>query len=678
VRLSLLTKGLILVTLPFLTLLSFIVVGIRVGQAGDVAQGKALSTKDVLAGGRAVLLAAGDVQRGCRGYVLTRDPALAEPFDRGIRELPESTTSLTALVGDDPARAARAERIRAAADAVLTANAEIVGLFRSGEIERALDRVKTGSGDDEIRDLRRETEEFLQDEEHLEDLREKEFERTRRTAGLLFWSATAAVFAVTVGVAYVFNRGISRRFESLVETTRRLAAGTPLSPPLGGADELARLDAAIRDMAEDLHRAADRLRASARNVRDLYDQAPCGYHSVDASGTLVAMNQTELHWLGYSAGEVIGRLRFADVVAPAGRDAYRAAFERVKASGSAGNVELGLTRKDGSTFPVLLSSAAVRDHDGHFLMSRSTINDISDRKRAEDEVLRLNAELEARVRDRTTELAEANRELRQKNDENEMFVYSVSHDLRSPLVNLQGFSSELAKAGRALTEALAAEGIPADAREKVGAIVDGKMAKSLGFIRAAVLRLGAIIDALLRLSRAGRVDYRWEWVDTGRVVARILDATQAVIAEKGASVTVGELPPVWGDATAVEQLFANLIGNALTYLDPGRPGSIEVGCRDTAEGPVYFVCDNGLGIAASHQPKVFQLFQRAHPGVGTGEGIGLAIVARVAERHRGRVWVESAAGEGSTFFVTFRAGPDDTAGRQSGSGVVACARTDAR
>jgi PAS domain S-box-containing protein len=431
-------------------------------------------------------------------------------------------------------------------------------------------------------------------------------------------------------------------------------------------------------MAADLTRAADRLKESARNVRDLYDQAPCGYHSVNPAGTVVAMNQTEMLWLGYTAGEVIGQMRFADVVTPDTRNSYRTGFDRVVEVGSVRNIELALTRKDGSTFPVLVSSTSIRDGDGHFLMSRSTITDITERKRAEDEVRRLNSELEGRVRERTAELAEANRELRQKNDENEMFVYSVSHDLRSPLVNLQGFSGELAKASKALTEALAADDIPGDARQKAQAILDGKMAKSLGFIQAAVLRLSSIIDALLRLSRAGRIEYRWEWVDPGRVVGRVLDATQAVISEKGAAVTVGDLPPVWGDATALEQLFANLIGNSLMYLDPTRPGTIEVGSLHSSEGPVYFVRDNGLGIAASHQPKIFQLFQRAHPGIGKGEGIGLAIVARVAERHRGRVWVESAAGAGSTFFVTFRAVPDRTTDPQRGSGVFACVRTEGK
>jgi signal transduction histidine kinase len=241
-----------------------------------------------------------------------------------------------------------------------------------------------------------------------------------------------------------------------------------------------------------------------------------------------------------------------------------------------------------------------------------------------------------------------------------MFVYSVSHDLRSPLVNLQGFSKELEKAGRGLAELLAEAAVPRDVRQRGELLLEGKVARSIKFIQTAVLRLSNIIDALLRLSRAGRVEYRWEPVDVAEVVGRVVAAAQATVAEKGATVRVGELPLVWGDRTALEQAFANLLNNALTYLDPARPGVVEVGCLpgEAAGQRTYFVRDNGLGIAEGHRQKIFQAFQRAHPGVGSGEGLGLAIVARVAERHRGRVWVESHPGEGSTFFVALPAPPE--------------------
>ncbi len=171
------------------------------------------------------------------------------------------------------------------------------------------------------------------------------------------------------------------------------------------------------------------------------------------------------------------------------------------------------------------------------------------------------------------------------------------------------------------------------------------------------MRLSNIIDALLRLSRAGRVEYQWQGVDVEATVRRVSEAMRSTVEEKGAEVVVHELPPAWGDPTAIEQIFANLVGNALHYLDEGRPGRIEVGLdRDEAALNTYYVRDNGVGIAEEHKAKIFQIFQRLQPET-EGEGLGLALVRRMVDRHGGRIWVESVLGEGSTFFVQLPVSP---------------------
>ncbi len=272
----------------------------------------------------------------------------------------------------------------------------------------------------------------------------------------------------------------------------------------------------------------------------------------------------------------------------------------------------------------------------------------------------LNDELERRVEERTAQLAEANLNLAQQTQENEMLVYSVSHDLRSPLVNLQGFSHELGDTCQSVHALLTDNGLPPCEREDSLALLDGKMLEAIHFIQTAVMRLSNIIDALLRLSRSGRVELQWQAVDVNKMAMRVVDSMRHTANERGATIVVEDLPPVWGDPAAVESVFANLIGNALAYLDPCRPGVIEVGCQRCAETALadkatimqtYFVKDNGLGIPADHQPKLFQAFQRLHPQVAKGEGIGLAILRRTVERHRGRTWVESTVGVGSTFYV---------------------------
>ncbi len=254
--------------------------------------------------------------------------------------------------------------------------------------------------------------------------------------------------------------------------------------------------------------------------------------------------------------------------------------------------------------------------------------------------------------------------LAQKDQENEMFVYSVSHDLRSPLVNLQGFSQELAAACQDLRRIVAEKDVPASVRQRIADLLDHEANESIQFIQTAVRRLATIIDALLRLSRVGRVVYDWQQVDVRATVERVVAALSNTIAQKGARISIGDLPPAWGDPTAIEQIFANLIGNALNYLDPTRPGIIEVGVRsehgkeNALNHPhTYYVKDNGLGIASEHLPKIFLAFQRLHPNVAPGEGIGLPLVRRMVERHGGRIWVESTVGQGSTFFVSLPAQP---------------------
>jgi signal transduction histidine kinase len=176
-------------------------------------------------------------------------------------------------------------------------------------------------------------------------------------------------------------------------------------------------------------------------------------------------------------------------------------------------------------------------------------------------------------------------------------------------------------------------------------------------------RLARIIDALLRLSRAGRVEYQLQQVDIAALVRKIVDALHDTVTNKRAQIHVGELLPVKGDPTALEQVFANLITNAAHYLDPTRPGRIEVGCSDPASSDgladfrVYYVKDNGLGIPPAYHERVFTAFNRLQANVQQGEGIGLALVRRMVERHAGKIWLESAAGIGTTFFVALPAGP---------------------
>jgi len=315
--------------------------------------------------------------------------------------------------------------------------------------------------------------------------------------------------------------------------------------------------------------------------------------------------------------------------------------------------------------PPITGSDEITELDGAFRRMAEQLHGAEiDRRRSSKEIHQLNADLERRVHERTAQLADVNRDLMLKNQENELFVYSVSHDLRSPLVNLQGFSQELGLAGRDLRALLMQDGVPPEVQKQGLSVLEGNVAESIRFIQSAVRRLSTIIDALLRLSRAGRIDYQRQDLDTTAIVCRVAEAMHATAAAQQANIDVGDLPRLRGDAVAIEQVFANLVGNALNYLDPARPGRVEVGAlpNPAADGlRICYVRDNGVGIPETGREKIFQAFHRLHPESAAGEGMGLTIVRRIVERHRGRIWVESQVGAGSTFFVALPAATGEAA-----------------
>jgi signal transduction histidine kinase len=275
------------------------------------------------------------------------------------------------------------------------------------------------------------------------------------------------------------------------------------------------------------------------------------------------------------------------------------------------------------------------------------------RFRAEAALKRAHDELVARVLSRTAELAQKNAELARKNEEVEAFAYIVSHDLRAPLVNLQGFSNELALGCGELEEKLLDGGLPPQLAAEVEPILKHNIPSALRFISASASKFQRLIDALLTLSRTGRQEYHTLEIDMAELVNTTVDSLQQSIRARKAELKVTQaLPHVEGDATALGQVFSNLISNSLNYLSSERPGLIEVGGRADNDNAYYWIKDNGVGIPPAAKRRLFQVFQRFHPELSPGEGMGLAIVKRVIERHHGQVWAESEVGVGTTFHIS--------------------------
>jgi signal transduction histidine kinase len=267
-------------------------------------------------------------------------------------------------------------------------------------------------------------------------------------------------------------------------------------------------------------------------------------------------------------------------------------------------------------------------------------------ERAQRELTALNATLEERVRQRAGALARAN-------DEIQRFAYIVSHDLRSPLVNIMGFTSEL-ETGLATVRAHIGD-LPDDlpAVQEVKYAIESDMPEAIAFIRASTGRMDGLINAVLKMSREGRRQLTAQDIDMRALLEAAADSVRHQVAGAGGEIHVETpLPAIRSDRVALEQIFGNLIDNAVKYLDEGRPPKIVVRGRPIRTGVEFEVEDNGRGIAAEDHERIFELFRRSGAQDKPGEGIGLSHVRALARRLGGDITLQSDLGKGTTFRVS--------------------------
>jgi PAS domain S-box-containing protein len=433
-----------------------------------------------------------------------------------------------------------------------------------------------------------------------------------------------------------------------------------------------------RAAEESLRLSEERIRLMVESVKDY------AIFMLDPGGNVATWNSGAERLKGYTPGEIIGR-HFSAFYPP--QDVARGEPDReLEVAVREGRIEDEgwRVRKDGSRFWANVVITALWDKDGRLRGFGKVTRDLTERKAAEDRVLRLNGELEQRVGERTTELAAANARLQEEvaerrrvqddlvnekakleaavgeisrlnsdlerrvqertaqltaaNRELEAFCYSVSHDLRSPLRAVDGFS-------RILIE---------DHAPGMGP----EVGRYLKLVRDNAQFMGRLIDDLLAFSRLGRQAMARKPIAPAEIARQVVADLRAEQAGRTVELRIGDLPECEADPALLRQVFTNLLSNALKFTRKRNPAVIEVGATQDGNGSeTYFVRDNGVGFDMQYAGKLFGVFQRLHRnGEFEGTGVGLALVQRIILRHGGRIWAEAALDKGATFHFTLPKG----------------------
>ena len=277
------------------------------------------------------------------------------------------------------------------------------------------------------------------------------------------------------------------------------------------------------------------------------------------------------------------------------------------------------------------------------------------RKQAEEDSQAKSQQLEAsnqQLRANEEERNQLVKSLESKNKELQSIVYVASHDLSTPLVNIDGFSGELAETCGQLRQMIN-DSTDDDLKQKLLSLLDDNIPESIKYVKAGTAKIASLLDGLLQVSRVGSTQVDVQSLDMNKVVDDVRQAMEFQISQKDVSFTVGTLPPCKADRTQIDQVFTNLIDNALKYLHPDRKGQIHISGRVEDDLSVYCVHDNGIGMADGHHGNIFDLFHRLSPKDGIkGQGLGLTIVKRILQRHNGGIHLESTPAAGSKFYVT--------------------------
>jgi PAS domain S-box-containing protein len=410
--------------------------------------------------------------------------------------------------------------------------------------------------------------------------------------------------------------------EEFIRDGKKLSVQTVKTPLRDAAGNVTGILGIFWDITE-RKRVQEQLRQSSLYTRSLLEASLDPLVTISREGKITDVNEATEKVTGVSRENLIGSDFSCYFTEP---ESARRGYEQVFAQGAVQDYPLAIRSSAGEITDVLYNATVFKNEAGEVAGIFAAARDITERKRAEEEVRRLNAELEQRVIQRTAQLEAANKEL-------EAFTYSVSHDLRAPLRHISGFS-------KILTEEYGSSLAP-DAQRHLQRIQEGTR------------RMGLLVDDLLNLGRIGRHEVRLQVTGLNSVVNDVVAELKAECEGRQVEWKVDNLPFVECDPALMRQVFQNLLSNAIKFTRPRSPALIEVGQKNQEGMPVVFVRDNGVGFNMKYADKLFGVFQRLHrPEDFEGTGVGLATVQRIVQKHGGRIWAEAELDKGATFYFS--------------------------